>query len=277
MLLLPVLWLVASATPDATTVVVTRRTAVSAAEALAVCGEVSRALKAAGVQVTVEPAAAARSLATRGVKDTAACQGRLQCIVEFGRQLGVELVVSVSISEFEGDRSVVLEPYRVSTGAVLAKGTLLYRAGARPPPQDLSEFAQRTAAALAADRAPPAASPVEAAPVPAPGVAAPAPAPEPALWVPPAAAPQLEAKGHSRAPGVVLGTLGFAAAIASGVLAITGSQTRGKLDAATMGGRSTLSGSAADRLVRSANTQFTASGVCGLVGLGFGVSAVIVW
>jgi hypothetical protein len=123
-MLLPLLVLL-SAAPSSTVVVVTRRTAVPPADALAVATLVTRSLKDAKVVTAWEADGAARRLAALGVKDSSKCEGRLACVQEFGRQLDVVAVVSVSISELDRERSVTLEVVDVASGETLAKESLL--------------------------------------------------------------------------------------------------------------------------------------------------------
>lgn len=92
-LTLLLLQLALSATPSSTVVVVTRRTAVSPADARALAVGVTKSLKQAGLEVTWDADAAARRLSSLGVKDTSSCQGRKACVQEFGRQLDVAVVV----------------------------------------------------------------------------------------------------------------------------------------------------------------------------------------
>ncbi len=256
-----------AAGPVSTTVVVTRRTAVSAPDGLELANEVAQALVQAGVPVEPSPAEANRRLANLGVKDSSACQGRKPCIVEFGNQLAVKLFVSVSVSEFEGERSVALEAYRIPEGDVLSKTSFFFSRTARPAAQDLDDFAARTRAAL---------EPLMAQ-AGTPGLSdapkktdlTPLPSSQPDLTQAP------EGPGHTGS--FVVGGAAAAALVAAGVLGLTGLMTMNKLSDHTGTNRSVFTASQADAQAKSANLQLSASGICALVGAGLGTTAVVLW
>ncbi len=256
-----------ASSPLSTTVVVTRRTAVPAADGHALANEVAQALTAQGVTVAPSPSEAVRRLANLDVKDSSACLGRKPCIVEFGVQLEVGLLVSVSVSEFEGERSVALEAYRIPGGEVISRSSFFYARTARPSPQDLTDFALKTRAALG----PPGA------------VATPNPSDAPKLTEltpaaeshPEVAQPPSSSRGHGKA--YLVGGFAAASLVAAGVLGLTGYLTANQLKNTAAPGKSVFTYPQAQAQAARANTQLTASGICALVGAGLGVTAVVLW
>lgn len=279
-LTLLLLQLALSATPSSTVVVVTRRTAVSPADARAVAVGVTKSLKQAGLEVAWDADAAARRLGSLGVKDTSSCQGRKACVQEFGRQLDVAVVIGVSLSEVDTDRSVALEAVRVLDGVVLAHENLLYARSAAPPADQLTLFTTHLKAALAPpSTGVPVATDVPARPPPAlPSPLEPAPAP-----LSPAPAPVVirEAPPRSHVGGLVVGgaaVLTLAAAVTLGVLALG---AKGDLSRGTTlpDGRvaSSLTGSEAASVSRRANNEFYGAVGCAAAGVALGTTAVVLW
>lgn len=252
--------LAAGATPGSTAVVVTRRIGVAPAASVALSERVAEALSEAGITPVVGAADSSRQLAVLGVKDTAACLARKQCIIEFGRQLGADVVVSVALSEFEGEGSMTLEAWRVGTETLLLGENLSYRASADPR-VSLTSFASR----LHGLRAPKPDVPVTTTLVPPP---------RDDLPPPPPPAPE-----RSHATSFVVGGVGVAALVAAGALGVSGLLAQQRLGATVTGApdRSPLSASEARALADQANTQFTIAGIAGLAGLGLGTTAVLLW
>lgn len=263
--------LVLTAAPNSASVVVTRRTSVTAVEALALADDTAKALEKAGVHVEPDPVTSARDLALKGVKDTSTCQGKKACVLDFGKKLGVEVLVSLSVSQIEGDRSVALEAWRVPGATIIAKKAVLFPAAKLIDPAVLDEFANLVRVALGLPA--PMAKPVA---VDAPVVAV-APKLTPAevptttlpLTVPPPA--------RSHVASYVVGGAAVAALAAAGALGITGFLAKNRLDATTGANRSPLTMTEAQALAGSANTQLTAAGVAAIVGAGLGATAVILW
>ena len=283
-MLLPILilQLAQSASPSSTVVVVTRRTAVSAVDARAVAVLVTKSLKQAELEVTWDADAAARRLASLGVKDSSGCQGRKACVQEFGRQLDVAVVVGVSVSEVDAERSVALEAVRIADGVVLAHENLLYPKSGSPPVEQLRLFATHIRSALPSSvaKVEPVApkvetdAPTQAPPEPAP-VLAPAPVPLPAVAIeqPPPA--------HSHAGGLIAGAgalLSVAGAVVLGVLAFSakadlsrGTTLPGGLTA------SALTGADATSVSKRANGEFYGAVGCAAAAVALGTTAVVVW
>jgi hypothetical protein len=270
-MLLPllILQLGQAASPSSMVVVVTRRTAVSNNDAQTFAGAVTRSLKEAGLELAWEADAAARRLASLGVKDTSVCAGRMGCVQEFGRQLEASVVVGVSMSQVDKDRSVSLEAVRVSDGVLLGRENLLYASSAQPPLEQLKAFAGRIRAALA----PPLVVDVpRQAPVLELRAAPLASAPAPVLEAP-------VQRSHTAAwltgGGAVVAV---AAAVTLGVLAFS-SRAELSRGARLPDGRigSTLTGQEALAVSRRANGEFLGAAICAGTGLGLGTTAVVLW
>ncbi len=283
-MLLPMLCLqlALTAAPSSTVVIVTRRTAVSTGDARAVAVLVTKGLKQAGLEVAWDAEAAARRLASLGVKDTSNCQGRKACVQEFGHQLDVAVVVGVSVSEVDTDRSVALEAVRVADGVVLARENLLYAKTGAPPSDQLTLFQTHLKAALpGAAKSEPVATDTPAQPVaqPKPALAPAAPEPVPVPTAAAAEPPVAPPRSHTAAfvtGGAAVLTL--AAAVTLGVLAFS---ARADLSRGTAlpDGRtaSALTGSEANAVSRRANNQFYAATGCAAATVALGATAVVLW
>lgn len=264
------------ASPSSTVVIVTRRTAVSAADAQALAMRVTKELEAAGVEV-VHADVAARRLASLGVNDTGLCGGRKACVQEFGRQLEVAVVVGLSLSEVDQDRSMSLEAVRITDGAVLTRENLLYPARGVPPAEQLAAFSQRTRAAL----------PVRPAPAEQPATPAPAPADSPVASVlTPAATSspvisEPKPSGPSHTGAWLAGGGAVLAAAAAVALVVLASSSKAELSRgqATAGGPtlSPLTEREALAVSGRANLQFAGAATCAALGLGLGTTAVVLW
>ena len=267
------------APPSSTVVIVTRRTAVSAADAQALAMLVTKKLEAAGVEV-VQADAAAKRLASLGVADTSLCAGRKGCVQEFGRQLEVALVVGLSLSEVDQDRSLSLEAVRVSDGVVLTRENVLFAVKGLPPNEQLDAFSRRTKAALPAP-APVAPAPVVA-PVPASATDSPvAPVLTPAETAPPVVPTQPEPSRPSHTGTWVAGGGAVLAVAGAVVLAFLASSAKAELSSGMPGdGGLTLSphtGKEAQSLSARANLEFAGAGICAALGLGLGTTAMLLW
>ncbi len=168
-------------------VVVARHTGVSDDEAMELAREVSAAL-GQRVGVPLSPDVVRTKLRGLKMSDATRCAGRPPCLAELGRALEVSAVVALTVSQIEGDRSVVLEAFAAADATKLARHAELILANTPKHELALKPFVE----AVAGSVSPP--SPVPE-PGPAPplvtGATATPDVPEPvSVWAPePAAAP----------------------------------------------------------------------------------------
>src|SRR3954470_18958546 len=95
-------WVLAVApAPDGPTVdvLLSRRTGLPAARALALADQVSHALEADGLVVALTPPEAAAKLAKHAVTDTAQCEGRIECVAALGTQLQADVVIGIDLAQ----------------------------------------------------------------------------------------------------------------------------------------------------------------------------------
>ena len=257
--------------PGTAAVVVSRRTGVSAEQALSLARELSAAL-ARRVSVPLSPDAAQKRLAALK-RDATACAGRLPCLGALGKDLGVDLVVGMNVSQIEKDRSVYFEAVATDDARRLAKQSFLMPARGTMPAQAVKDFVAAVAAALTAE--PVAVVPTEPARVSeAPLLAAtldPAPAPAQA----PVATVKASSPGQSS-----LGVRQLAWAPAAAGVALAGGGTLLMLRA--KGRADALAGQTSGLLpplTASQATAWTAAGqseqTVGLVLVGAGAAALV--
>lgn len=113
------------AAPPTSTVLITRRTNVTNADAQAIQQQIDSLLKTQGVAVSMTPEAAMRQLSKLGVKDVASCTGRKACVAEVGRQLGVAYIFSVAVSQVGTDGSVAVDLIQVQSQSSVEKESFL--------------------------------------------------------------------------------------------------------------------------------------------------------
>src|SRR3954469_1223082 len=94
-------------------VLLTRRTGATAAVSSVIIRDLRKALADAGVGSPLTPEELARRLLALGVKDSTSCDGKKACVLELGRQLGVPIVVAVSLGQIAKDLSIHVEALRV--------------------------------------------------------------------------------------------------------------------------------------------------------------------
>ncbi len=258
------LLLALTAEPNTATILV-RRTAVTPAEANAVMQKVTQRLAVPGL---LEFSDSQRKLSAFALKDGTTCGGKPDCHAELGRQLQVGWLVLVSVSQIAQDQSLALELFNVASEQVLERESLLLPKKGEVPTEMLDGFAARVSA-----RVLPAL--VEPKKLDVPVVTTllrPLEARQPVLPLHPP---------RSQAGGIVLGAVALAAMGAGVGLLVSGLNTQARLSQGTPGEdgriRSTLTGSQANAVNDSATLQLGLAGAAGAVGLGLGVTAIIVW
>ncbi|MCU0699117.1 MAG: hypothetical protein MUC96_21640 [Myxococcaceae bacterium] len=264
--------LVAAPPTPSSVVLLSRRTSVSIAEASALTSRVAGALAANGVTVSTPPDAAAAALKRLGFPDSSSCGGKRECLVELGRQLQVEWVFAVSVTKVENDRSVGVELIHVTDGSSPEKDAVVLAPKADLTPDLLAAFAKRVL-----DRWSPRPSDTPAAVTVTPPAT---PRPPPPDLPPPPPPPAPEAP-RSHLASWVLGGLGAAALVASGVFLASGLARWGSIyepGVDAMNRRvSLLTFAEASARRDLANTDFTISGVLGGTALALGLAAVLTW
>ena len=264
------LLLIALTADPSTATILVRRTAVTPAEATGVMNKVTQRLAVPGLLQFPE---SQRRLSAFALKDGTTCGGKPECHQELGRQLGVDWLVLVSVSQIAKDQSLALELFHVATAEVLEQESLLLPRRGEVPAAMLDDFAARVSARMQPKVVPP----VEPKPVDAPVVTTLVPAPvevkQPLL--PPEPPPR------SHAGGLVLGAVAVAALGAGVGLLVNGLGTRAQVTQGQPGEdgrlRSELNGSTAKSLNDSASLQFGLAGAAGAVGLALGATALVVW
>lgn len=254
-------------------VLVSRRTGVPAATADALARQVSTALTAERVPLKLDADAARAAVTRLGLSDAAACDGRKRCVTELARQLGVEWVVGLSFAQLGGDRSMAIELFRQSDGAVVAKDALLLGANTDLAPEQLAPFAARVREVLGVATPPP---PTDAPVATRPPQLTPEPPPPPPPVV--VAEPPPPQKGHAASLG--LGAAGVASLVAGVVLMVSGTIDHADAVATTPVGAERRARYPADEVLRRANDADARSGLgVGLsaLALGLGAAAVLAW
>jgi hypothetical protein len=247
-------------------VVLARRTGVTQAESVAVTERVGQALLDQKVPGLLGLSETSARLAKVAMTDATMCNGKPACHAELARQLEVDWLVLVSVSQVAGEQSLAIELARGATGAVAENESLLLAQKGQVPMDTLQRFAERMTARL---RGAPADAPKVTTLTPTPG--------EP----PPTLPPEPKPEGKSRAPTIVLGAAGVAALGAGVALLVSGLGARGRLSAGETGPDgltySGLTGAEAQALNESANVQFAIAGAAAAVGLGLGAAAIATW
>src|SRR4029078_13168751 len=95
-------------TPPQVVVLPVRTTAVVPERAVAVADRVAQVLQAEGVALAATPSEAVEKLRAQGT-DPLDCRGEGSCAARLAAKLEADLVVGVSVSEFEGSVAVHLE------------------------------------------------------------------------------------------------------------------------------------------------------------------------
>lgn len=88
---------------------VSRRIGVGEVRGQALARKVSDYLKAQGFSRVIEPAQAARSLAVMGVRDSADCDGKRECVTGLGRVLRAWGVVAIDLADVDGTMAMHFE------------------------------------------------------------------------------------------------------------------------------------------------------------------------
>lgn len=253
-----------TAEPNTATILV-RRTAVTPAEANGLMQKVTQHLAVPGL---LEFADSQRKLSTFALEDGTTCGGKPECHAELGRQLQVGWLVLVSVSQIAQDQSLALELFNVASEQVLERESLLLPRKGDVPTTLLDGFAARVSARVLPALVEPKKIDVPAANT----LLRPLEVKPPVLPPPPP---------RSHAKGIVLGAVALAATGAGLGLLVNGLNTQAKLRQGTPGEdgriRSTLTGSEAKAVNDSAALQLGLAGAAGAVGLGLGVTAIIVW
>jgi hypothetical protein len=110
-------------------VLVSRRTSLSPAEANALAQRICKHLAAFAVPLDLDADAARASLGRLGLNDAAQCNGRKACVTELGRQLGSTHVLSLSVSQVGVDRSIALELLLIDDATVLEREAIVVSRG----------------------------------------------------------------------------------------------------------------------------------------------------
>lgn len=268
------LWLLGAEARPAAVVLVTRRTAVTPAQANALAAECWEGLRAGGVPLALEPAATLKQLARVSVKDSASCNGRRACVAELGRQLKADYVVALSVSRLDADTSVALELVRVADEGVVEKDSLLL---SKKAALDVAGFAAKVKAVLLPEAPPP--PPEEEKPRPAPDAPTEAKLVPRDVQPPPAVPPPEPPRTH--AASFVLGGVGVAALAAGAVLLGVGLSQRTALEQGAPGpdgrARSPLTGAQAAAMNGSSSALLGVSVGALAAGVGLGTAAVFTW
>ncbi|MDX2009482.1 MAG: hypothetical protein SFW67_04795 [Myxococcaceae bacterium] len=263
--------LAADPAPPTSVVLLSRRTSVAVAEANALTARLAAALEAAGVSLSTPPDAASAALKRLGFPDSSSCSGKRECLVELGRQLQVEWVFAVSVTKVEKDRSVGVELIHVTDGTSPEKDAVVLAPKADLTPDLLAGFSKRVL-----DRWNP-----RRADTPAVVAVTPAEQTPPPLDLPPPPPPPVPEAPRSHVASWVLGGIGAAALVASGVFLASGLGRWGSIyepGVDAMNRRASLLTFAEASARRDlANTDFIVSGVLGGVALALGLAAVLTW
>lgn len=256
----PLLLTLALAADSTAATVLVRRTGVSATEAALLTRQVSASVAGPAVMDFTE---SQRRLSMFGLGDATTCGGKSECHAEVGRQLGVQWLVLVSVSQIAQDQSLALELLEVTTEEVRERDSVLLPRRGEVPSALLERFAARVAARVARK----ADAPVATTLVPRAGAQPDPLAPQP--------------QGPSRVRGLVLGGLALAALGAGVGLLVNGLSLRAEATRATPGddgwARSDLSYVEAAKKNDAASVNFGIAGALGAVGVALGTTAVVTW
>lgn len=225
----------------------------------------------------VNEAETGRRLARLGLRDATSCKGKASCLAEVGKQLQVNWLVMVSVSELEGDRSLGLELLEVATERVVERDAVLL-AGKTPVTGELLEgFVAHT---LTHAGEPKPATPIVAS---TPTTLFPKDAPtEPDLSPPPP--PRVEPLGpfqpaHTRS--VVLLSTGGVLLAGAAVLLGFGLTMNAKLSAGEVGPdgrvRSSLTSSEATAVATTTSVELGTAGAAAVLALALGTVGVLTW
>jgi hypothetical protein len=123
-------------------VTLSRRTAVSTADASAVTTQVAKALEGAGVPL-LDAAETSRRLSRVRQKDATLCAGKPACLKELLKSLEVPWLVLVSVAQVAGDKSLGLELFERDSGTVVEVESVVLPSWKAISPDLLEAFAQR--------------------------------------------------------------------------------------------------------------------------------------
>lgn len=101
-------------------VLVSRRLGVSEVRAQGLARKVVEHLKEQGFDRVPEPAQSAKALAVLGVEDSAACEGKRECVAGLGRVLRAWGVLSMDLADIDGTMAIHFELLESDTGTQLA-------------------------------------------------------------------------------------------------------------------------------------------------------------
>lgn len=278
-------------------VLLARRTAVSAADANAVTAQVARALSAAQVPLLDAPETT-RRLARVRQKDATLCGGKPACLKELEKALEVPWLVLVSVAQVAGDKSLAMELFDGTKGAVVEVESVVLPSWKAISPELLEAFAGKVVRHVPPPAADDATKPAEGKPAdasrPANGTS-PSDATKPAEGRP-ADAPVAttltptevqttplppEPPKQSHTASWVLGGVGVAALATAGVLLGLGLSSYGSLSAGAQQPdgtvQSDLTGDEALMRAQVAGMQLGFAGAAAGVALGLGTAAVLAW
>lgn len=102
--------------PGQVVVLVSRRSALTAQQGLAVADQVSAALREAGLPVGLSSTEATARLAALGVPDVAACEGQVPCVASHAARLGAGVVVALEVGQVLDDVAARALAVRVADG-----------------------------------------------------------------------------------------------------------------------------------------------------------------
>jgi hypothetical protein len=100
-------------------VLVSRRIGVGEVRGQALARKVSDYLKAQGFSRIIEPGQAAKSLAVMGVRDSAECDGKRECVTGLGRVLRAWGVVAIDLADVDGTLAMHFEALQSDRGEQL--------------------------------------------------------------------------------------------------------------------------------------------------------------
>lgn len=242
-----------------TAVVLVRRTSVPAPEAVTLTERVAQSLALPG---QLESAEVSRRLVALAMKDGTGCGGKASCHVELGRQLKVDWVVLVSVSQLGEDQSLALELLSVASEGVVENEAVLLPSRGEVPKSVLEGFAQRVKGRIRPSSDAPRTTSLTPNVTPAPIVMAPVAEP-------------------NRAPSLVLGGVGVAALAAGVALLINGVSLQDQARASTTGSdgvrRSELPASKAQSVLDAGTLQLGLAGASGVAAIALGAVAIAVW
>lgn len=271
-------------------VLLSRRTAVSSSDAVAVTGQVTKALVAGQVPLLDGPETT-RRLARVRQRDATLCAGKPACLKELSRPLEVPWLVLVSVAQVAGDKSLGLELFDASAGSVAEVESLVLPSWKAVNPELLDAFVQRVLARAAPKPVEKPADPTpndkpDGKPNGKPGdTTSGTPGDTPVATdltpkdVPPTLPPETPTKSH--AASWVLGGAGAAALVAAGVLLGIGLSTQASVSAGDKRPDglvySELTGSQAQARAQAAGMQLGIAGGAAAAAIGLGTAAILTW